>query len=493
MTVVSGGGDPAARLAVVQHVTEVGLLALDPDQTLREVLERVSVGLGAAAATILLLEDGGEALVPRASAGLEAEVATGIRIPVGAGIAGRVAARQEPTLIPEIAAAAPVSALLTAAGLRSMAAVPLTAAGSVIGVLHVARRQPAAFGHDDLALLGLLADRVALAVERVRVAERERAVAAALRVSEQRARAVLETAVDGIITIDPAGRVESMNRAAEQLFGFPASAVVGRNVRMLMPEPYRSEHDAYLAEYQRTGRRRVIGLGREVVGQRRDGSTFPMELAVSDVGPEVGLYTGVVRDITDRKQLEARLTQQALHDSLTGLGNRALLVARLEQAVARLRRHPGVLALLFLDLDRFKLVNDTLGHDAGDELLVQTAGLLRAAVRPEDTVARLGGDEFVVLCEDLADTAAVEALARRVAAALHRPVWLRGREVFLSASVGVVPAAAERPAAELLRDADAAMYQAKEQGRGRYALLDQTARARLSDRLQLTSQLHRAL
>jgi diguanylate cyclase (GGDEF)-like protein len=168
-------------------------------------------------------------------------------------------------------------------------------------------------------------------------------------------------------------------------------------------------------------------------------------------------------------------------------------VARLEQAVARLRRHPGVLALLFLDLDRFKLVNDTLGHDAGDELLVQTAGLLRAAVRPEDTVARLGGDEFVVLCEDLADTAAVEALARRVAAALHRPVWLGGREVFLSASVGVVPATAERPVAELLRDADAAMYQAKEQGRGRYALLDQTARARLSDRLQLISQMHRAL
>ena len=485
--------DAAARLTAAQHVTEVGLLPLDPDQALREVLERVRAGLRASAATILLVEDGTEDLVARASAGLEHLVAAGVRIPMGGGIAGRVAATRQPALVADIAMERVANPLLLASGVRSMAAVPLTAAGAVIGVLHVTSTRPGAFAEEDLSLLQLLADRVALGVERVRVTERELAATAALRVSEQRARAVLETAVDGIVTIDRAGRVESMNPAAERMFGYAAREVVGRNVSMLMPEPYRSEHDEYLARYLRTGQRRIIGIGREVVGRRRDGSTFPMELAVSDVGPEVGLFTGIVRDITERKQFEAQLAHHALHDPLTGLGNRTLLMQRLEHALARLPRHPGMLALLFLDLDRFKLVNDTLGHEAGDELLIEAAGLLRRALRPEDMVARLGGDEFVVLCEDLTSQADAEAVARRLADALNVPVCLRRREVFLSASIGVVTTSGGVTATELMRDADTAMYQAKEQGRGRYALLDDDAREEMSDRLQLSSDLRRAL
>jgi diguanylate cyclase (GGDEF)-like protein/PAS domain S-box-containing protein len=323
--------------------------------------------------------------------------------------------------------------------------------------------------------------------ERLRVAERE---LVALTASEQRARAVLDTAVDGILTIDGNGRVESMNRAAEEMFGYSACEVVGRNVRMLMPEPSRSEHDGYLERYQHTGERRIVGRGREVAGRRRDGSTFPIELAVSQVDSERQLFTGIIRDITERKQLEAQLTRHALHDPLTGLGNRALLMERLDHALARRPRRGGLLALYFLDLDRFKLVNDTLGHEAGDDLLIEVAARLTSAVRREDLVVRLGGDEFVLLCDDLVDVAGAEIVAARVVDMLAAPLQLRGREIFVSASVGVVTDTGQRSAAELLRDADVAMYRAKQQGRARYSLVGAVATAVTSDRLQLSSDLH---
>ena len=330
-------------------------------------------------------------------------------------------------------------------------------------------------------------------MRQLEAARQEQASAvAALRASDQRARAVLDTAVDAIITIDGSGRIESVNRAAEQMFGYPASEVIGRNVSVLMPEDYAVQHDAFVGRYRRTGQPRVIGSGREVCGRRRDGSVFPAELAVSEVGAGRSLFTGVVRDITERKQLEARLTHQALHDPLTGLANRALLVERLDVALARRSEDGRLLALLFLDLDRFKLVNDTLGHEAGDELLRQTAARLQATVRPQDVVARLGGDEFVVLCEDVEDTADARSVADRVVHALSRPLTLRDREIHVSASVGVVTDAGERSSRELLRDADAAMYRAKEEGRGRVSAPDGGSHASTEDRLQLSSDLHRA-
>jgi diguanylate cyclase (GGDEF)-like protein/PAS domain S-box-containing protein len=318
-------------------------------------------------------------------------------------------------------------------------------------------------------------------------------ISTALQASEDRARAVLDSTVDAIITIDGSGRVASVNRATEQMFGYPEEEVVGRNIRMLMPEPYRGQHDGHLERYQRTGEKRIIGSGREVSGLHRDGHTFPIELAVSEVGSDRQLFTGVLRDITGRKRLETQLIHQSLHDPLTGLANRALLVERIELATARLGRHPGLMTLLFVDLDHFKRVNDNLGHEAGDELLKRTAARLRAGVRPEDLVARLGGDEFVVLCEDLADDAGAHALASRLVQTLNTPMSLRGREIEVSASVGVVTERGKRSAADLLRDADAAMYRAKQDGRGRYKMTDEAARAMTSNRLQVGWDLQRAL
>jgi diguanylate cyclase (GGDEF)-like protein/PAS domain S-box-containing protein len=207
--------------------------------------------------------------------------------------------------------------------------------------------------------------------------------------------------------------------------------------------------------------------------------------------PGVGAgFVGTIEDITDRLAFEAKLAHQANHDPLTGLPNRTLLA----QYVAE-RFHPGAggLACLFLDLDNFKVVNDSLGHTAGDELLVEVAQRLRATVRPGDLVARFGGDEFVVVCENV-DEDAVVALAGRVSEALARPMRLGGVDIRPYASVGVTVQTAEHVAAEeLIRDCDIAMYQAKAGGKGRITVLDQQARAEARDKLRLVAELRDAI
>ena len=202
-----------------------------------------------------------------------------------------------------------------------------------------------------------------------------------------------------------------------------------------------------------------------------------------------------MHDITDRKQAEARVTRQALHDPLTGLPNRLLLLDRLGQALARSERQPGSIAALFVDFDRFKAVNDSLGHNVGDRTLVAIAERLTAAVRPSDTVARLGGDEFVVLCEDVAGSDEAVTLVERLHAAVSdEPLVVTGTTaVTLTASVGVALAETGDLPDDLLRKADSAMYRAKQRGRARHELFDEAFRAEAVDRLQAENDLRRAL
>ncbi|HET6809533.1 MAG TPA: EAL domain-containing protein [Acidimicrobiales bacterium] len=234
----------------------------------------------------------------------------------------------------------------------------------------------------------------------------------------------------------------------------------------------------------------------EVRIRHRDGHWVWTELSVAPVLDAGGAVVGidaVIRDTGDRKALEQALAERALHDSLTGLPNRGLLLDRLEGAIARARRSGHTVAVLLLDIDRFKLINDTYGHAAGDQLLRTLAGRLTGAVRSTDTVGRIGGDEFVVVCDGLATPDDAVEMCERVRRPLLHPITVGEGPVQVSASIGLAIGGADTTADQLLGEADAAMYRAKEQGRNRAEVYDETIRERARRRLDLEAALRRAL
>jgi diguanylate cyclase (GGDEF)-like protein/PAS domain S-box-containing protein len=220
-------------------------------------------------------------------------------------------------------------------------------------------------------------------------------------------------------------------------------------------------------------------------------------MAPGDFGPGdvdfLQSLANVLADALQRQSTEDRIRHRALHDALTGLPNRVLFLDRLEHALARLRRRGTKAAILFLDFDRFKLVNDSLGHQVGDELLAAAAPRLRQAVRASDTVARFGGDEFGILLEDISGEREAVETAERIASVFTRPFVLAGSEHFVTTSIGIALAQGGELPEELIRDADAAMYRAKERGRARYELFDEVMRDRAIARLRVENDLRRAL
>jgi diguanylate cyclase (GGDEF)-like protein/PAS domain S-box-containing protein len=286
---------------------------------------------------------------------------------------------------------------------------------------------------------------------------------------------ILDNVYEGILTIDEQGCIQSYNRAAESIFGYTATEVMGRNVNMLMPEPYAAEHDGYLARYQREGSPRVIGSGRKVHGKRKNGEVFPMRLAVTEIKRGDGKrFIGLVSDISTEEAARERIEFLALHDALTGLPNRAQFNARIEALCAQ--PGDGMHAVLFLDLDGFKPINDTLGHEAGDEALRIAAHRLRHDLAEGDFVARLGGDEFVAICHDIASADAALAIGNRLLAAIAQPMTLLGTPSRMGASIGIALLPQHgRTATEILTAADHAMYAAKRRGKGQVVLAESTA------------------
>lgn len=288
--------------------------------------------------------------------------------------------------------------------------------------------------------------------------------------AEQYINAIVEHASDAIVTIDKSGLILSFNRAAEKMFGHREEEVIGKNVSILMPSPYREEHDGYLDHYLRTGEKKIIGITREVTGLRKDGREFEIEIAVAEV--RTGghhIFMGAMRDITERKRMQDELAYYAHYDSLTGLPNRALFRERLNRALIRAGRNESFLALMFIDLDGFKEVNDTLGHDAGDALLADVAKRFEKCIRESDTIARQGGDEFTVILEQINNNDDARIVAQKLIDTLAGNIEIFGQHIRITASIGITLYPADAVfEVNLLRNADIAMYQAKEQGRNQY-------------------------
>ena len=282
-----------------------------------------------------------------------------------------------------------------------------------------------------------------------------------------RMQAVISNVREGIISIDPKGIIENANPASELLFGYESGELIGQNVKVLMPEPNHSMHDTYLRTYHRTGRKHVIGNYREVVGLTKSGKHFPLEINIAEMEfNDRKHFVGLVRDITGRKQAEEKMTQLALYDHLTGLPNRILFHERLESARVQAHRNKSLVALLFIDLDGFKAVNDSLGHHVGDLLLKEVSHRLKNVVRESDTVARMGGDEYTVILTNIKEVSAASQVAEKIITSLNKPITLDGNSCSIGASIGlaVYPDHAE-DLESLISNADSAMYQAKANGK----------------------------
>jgi diguanylate cyclase (GGDEF)-like protein/PAS domain S-box-containing protein len=325
------------------------------------------------------------------------------------------------------------------------------------------------------------------------VTERNRAEEA-LREAEERFRSAFENAPIGMNLLDLDGRFMQVNRAFCEITGYEPHQLEGKTVQSLT-HPEDLERDLQQMRRMMAGEIEHYQIEKRFLHSAGHG-VWTMASRSLVRGPDGGpLYlVSQVEDVTQRKQSDVMLTHMALHDSLTGLPNRTLAIDRLTLALARMERHSASVAVLFLDLDRFKVINDSLGHNLGDQLLVAVAARLREAVRPSDTVARIGGDEFVVVCEDISGAEDAARIAERIAEALKRPFDLRDDEVFLGTSVGIAISGGHDDTPEsLLRDADAAMYRAKDGGRNRYEVFDSSMRIQAVERLDMERALRRGL
>jgi diguanylate cyclase (GGDEF)-like protein/PAS domain S-box-containing protein len=362
--------------------------------------------------------------------------------------------------------------------------VPVSERGQVYGWITIEDATLA--DPQDVQLLATMGAEVGVAYENQRRFQ-------AVRASETRFRSLVANASEVIAIADAAGTLGYQSPAAERVWGYTPTQLIGRSAHDLVHPDDRAGAQALFAQAVETP---DATLTTELRLRHADGTWRDCEVVVTNRLDDPGI-SGLVatyRDVTERKQYERELSRLAFHDSLTSLPNRALFLDRLERALARAERHQRPVAVLFLDVDNFKVVNDSLGHDVGDQLLVTVAARLRACLRPEDTAARLGGDEFTVLLEDISEGREAEAVAERIAAALRAPIALPGRDVVVTASIGIALGAPGRNRPEgLLRHADLAMYRAKAGGKARWALFDQSMNDAAIERLELETDLRHAL
>ena len=475
-------------LAHVEDLTAHVGEARGLEQVLDRLLPRLARIVGADAVRVLLLDRGDQVLVGGGSLGLDEELREGTRVPVGTGFAGTVAATGRPWVVDDLRAVDVRSRALRESGLRSLAGVPLLADGEVVGVLHVGSRRQAAFSgraDDPVPWLERVAEPIAAAVARDRLA-------ADLARSDARGRAALDELLDAVTLCRPVPDDEGGIDDFTVVYANHAAQAWGSRVGMTLAGPLASVGLGHLVEAYRlafTGGEAVVLDGVRLPPAPGSDTDRWLDMRLSRRGAEL---LSTWRDVTARRNAQDELARRALHDGLTGLANRHLLMDHLRLALRELDRSPGTVALLLLDLDKFKDVNDSLGHAAGDDVIREVGHRLDEAVRGPDTAARLAGDEFVVVARVRDDVDAAR-LAERLVAVVGRPMPVRGRRLEIRPSIGVTTTTDPLADADaLLREADLAMYQSK-RGRRPWELYDDALHRRAMERLGVTEELRAAL
>ena len=343
---------------------------------------------------------------------------------------------------------------------------------------------------DAKATLEALGREVTLALEGVALTEE-----VLRRQSEERFRALIQNSSDVVAIVGADGVSRYVSPVVERVLGYTPENGLGRSVLrppLMHPDDADRVRDVFAGLMRRPGAEATVDFRL----RHADGRWVQVEATTKNLlaDPSIGGIVVNYRDITERRTLEERLRHQAFHDPLTGLPNRALFMNRLGHTLDRAERSEKAAAVLFLDLDNFKLVNDSLGHEAGDSLLVSVAERLRACLRAEDTAARFGGDEFTVLLEGVTDATEAARVADKITQALLEPFVLDSREVFVTTSIGIVlgTSGRERPT-DLLRNADVALYRAKANGKATYEVFDAFMNVQALERLDLEADLRRAI
>lgn len=415
------------------------------------------------------------------------EAVEGLPIGEGRGSCGTAAFRGERVIVDDIARHPYWKGFRTVAeraGLRACWSVPFKdTGGQVLGTFAAYYDTPRTPAQDELDLVEEFARITGLAVQKVRAE-------AALRQSS----AVFESTRDGVVitTLEP--RIVAVNPAYSEITGYSADEVIGRNPGLLRS----GRHDRAFYQAMWASLREVGYWQGEVWNRRANGEVYPQWLTLSTVRDEAGEpshYVGVFTDLTQLKRSEQQLEHLTHYDPLTDLPNRLLVQSRLEHAIDQARRHRSKLGVLFVDLDRFKNVNDSLGHPAGDALIQAVAGRLRAGLREEDTLARLGGDEFLVVIEDLESADEAASVARKLTELVQQSFRVAGdREVIVSASVGISLYPDDgTTVTDLIQYADAALHQAKAEGRNSFCFYASALTAAVSERMEIEMGLRRAL
>lgn len=376
---------------------------------------------------------------------------------------------------------------------------------SVIGVIIASNGYGSFYsvnGNEGIFSLWMLMVTLVIIMLLISVLQSERKlVEIALLQNEKQLRSVINGALDGIVTIDENGALVEFNPAAERIFGYKKEQVIGKSLaEVIIPPSSRDAHQSKHREFVLTGRKHIFDRRLELIAMRSDGTEFPVELTITALKEDgISLVTGFIRDISQQKKAQQEIENFAYYDTLTGLPNRRLLIDRFQRACLSSKRTRTHCALIFADLDHFKSLNDTKGHDAGDRLLIEVANRIQQTVRAGDTVARLSGDEFVIIIENLDGLANIaysqtNEVAQKLLMELNKTYVFDLFEFNTTASLGIALFNSEQFTFEdLLRHADTAMYQAKSADRNTFRFYDELTQENIEREHVLDSALHNAL